>query len=158
MKVDEESNATFGQEDHCVTQLVFGGPSTVGPMHLLPGRCIGVLGSELTHRGARTRSWFNLFCLVQPGEEPSVRSRVRGVEEAVELLGCVMQPRHHRRPGPVLELLELVADLDARSLPAWAAPPAFWRSASAAAGVGHPLRRPTHAEGRIWNARARRAG
>ena len=107
---------------------------------LVPGIGIGVLGVEATHGGRRRRTW----CWVG-------RLTAGGLELTVELV----QPRHHRRPGPVASLLRLVddlVDLGGDRLPA-AAPDGFWLAAGRAAADGCEPRRPNAREVAAWTAR-----
>ena len=106
-----------------------GGVPGAGRPRLVPGRCFGVLGAEATHAGRRVRSWISIAEL---GEGAG---RVPGVEAPVRLLAVAVQPRDHRRPGPVAELVALAADLDQVGL-VNRAPARFWLAAGASITAG----------------------
>lgn len=125
-------------------RLLFGGVPGADRPRLVPGRCFGVLGAEATHAGRRVRSWLSIAEL---GEGAG---RVPGVEAPVRLLAVAVQPRNHHRPGPVAELVALVADLERAGL-VDRAPARFWLAAGASITAGQGVRLPGLREQTSWS-------
>ena len=125
-------------------RLLFGGVPGAGRPRLVTGRCFGVLGAEATHAGRRVRSWISIAEL---GEGAG---RVPGVKAPVRLLAVAVQPRNHHRPGPVAELVSLVADLERAGL-VDRAPARFWLAAGASITAGQGVRLPGLRERTSWS-------
>lgn len=139
--------ARFGVGRHLVTQCLFGAAERTGTHRIAPGSRVGWLGSELTHAGRRTRSWLVI------GEVPAVGpgdARMPGFTGSLDLCVCVQQPFHHRKPGPVQLLLELVERLDEEVGDAARVPAVFWRAAGVSAGCGCGVRQPRREELSAW--------
>lgn len=139
--------ATFGAGRHLATQCLFGASGRTGAHAVARGTRIGLLGTELTHAGRRTRSWLLVGEVPAEGDGDA---RVPGFAVPLDLCVCVQQPFHHRRPGPVQLLLDLVEWLDEEVGDAAKVPAAFWLAAGVAAGSGLSVRRPAYDELRRW--------
>lgn len=156
----------FGEHDTIATQILFGAPIRQGLHVFGPGEVFAVLGSELTHAGKRVRSW--AFVLqVPPGSDPESAPtkpagseklpgdfrgagvRMSFLEGAVEQLCSLVQSRHHRKPGPVCDLVKCVEDFAERRC-LEVVPVSFWTMAGITAAGGLGIRTPPDREIKRW--------
>lgn len=161
----------FGEHDAIATQILFGAPIRQGRHVFEPGEVFGVLGSELTHAGKRVRSWAFIIevptLTPAPGSDPGAAPRTPRCEDpgvtsgagvfkmsfldsAVGLLCVLVQSRHHRKPGPVCDLVTCVEDLAERGC-LKVVPTSFWTMAGITAAGGFGIRTPHDRELQRWS-------
>ncbi|BAM05436.1 hypothetical protein PSMK_p00740 (plasmid) [Phycisphaera mikurensis NBRC 102666] len=76
--------------------------------------------------------------------------RVPGVGAPSKHLAVASQPRDHRRPGPVADLVELVAGVTQCGAAA-RVPASFWLAAGVSVAAGHGARHPSRRELTAWS-------
>lgn len=141
----------FGDRGDFATQVLFGAPHRQGRLTFPPGRVFGVQASELTHAGRRVRAWLYVLQVPRgPGLLGEGLFRLPFVRGPVHLLCQLVQSRHHRRSGPVCDLLGCMDRLEER-IELDLVPASFWLLAGLSAQAGMGVRMPAPREITSWS-------